>query len=280
VKIYNILLSIIIFLRSITKLVLIIILLFTLFIPFIILRLIKVKVYKDIPRYFHLLFLKILNIKIQLIGEIYTAKPGLLVSNHASWIDISILSSLTNISFIAKSEVSSWPIFGFLAKMQDTLFIERKSIKASKQKNEIKDILSKGKRLVLFPEGTSSDGNRVLNFKSSLFSVAECDSNIEDLYAIQAITICYKGLNGLPMSRSERPYLSWWGDMGLISHLWNMLSFKSADIIVIAHEPIDNKFNRKIISNIAWKQISCGLGLALSGRAKSLKQNDTLFEIL
>lgn len=279
-KIYNILLSIIIFLRSITKLVLIIILLFTLFIPFIILRLIKVKVYKDIPRYFHLLFLKILNIKIQLIGEIYTAKPGLLVSNHASWIDISILSSLTNISFIAKSEVSSWPIFGFLAKMQDTLFIERKSIKASKQKNEIKDILSKGKRLVLFPEGTSSDGNRVLNFKSSLFSVAECDSNIEDLYAIQAITICYKGLNGLPMSRSERPYLSWWGDMGLISHLWNMLSFKSADIIVIAHEPIDNKFNRKIISNIAWKQISCGLGLALSGRAKSLKQNDTLFEIL
>jgi 1-acyl-sn-glycerol-3-phosphate acyltransferase len=280
VKIYNILLSIIIFLRSITKLVLIIILLFTLFIPFIILRLIKVKVYKDIPRYFHLLFLKILNIKIQLIGEIYTAKPGLLVSNHASWIDISILSSLTNISFIAKSEVSSWPIFGFLAKMQDTLFIERKSIKASKQKNEIKDILSKGKRLVLFPEGTSSDGNRVLNFKSSLFSVAECDSNIEDVYAIQAITICYKGLNGLPMSRSERPYLSWWGDMGLISHLWNMLSFKSADIIVIAHEPIDNKFNRKIISNIAWKQISCGLGLALSGRAKSLKQNDTLFEIL
>ncbi len=279
-KIYNILLSIIIFLRSITKLVLIIILLFTLFIPFIILRLIKVKVYKDIPRYFHLLFLKILNIKIQLIGEIYTAKPGLLVSNHASWIDISILSSLTNISFIAKSEVSSWPIFGFLAKMQDTLFIERKSIKASKQKNEIKDILSKGKRLVLFPEGTSSDGNRVLNFKSSLFSVAECDSNIEDVYAIQAITICYKGLNGLPMSRSERPYLSWWGDMGLISHLWNMLSFKSADIIVIAHEPIDNKFNRKIISNIAWKQISCGLGLALSGRAKSLKQNDTLFEIL
>jgi len=244
------------------------------------LRLIKVKVYKDIPRYFHLLFLKILNIKIQLIGEIYTAKPGLLVSNHASWIDISILSSLTNISFIAKSEVSSWPIFGFLAKMQDTLFIERKSIKASKQKNEIKDILSKGKRLVLFPEGTSSDGNRVLNFKSSLFSVAECDSNIEDVYAIQAITICYKGLNGLPMSRSERPYLSWWGDMGLISHLWNMLSFKSADIIVIAHEPIDNKFNRKIISNIAWKQVSCGLGLALSGRAQSLKQNDTLFEIL
>ena len=279
-KIYNVLLSITIFLRSVTKLVLIIILLFTLFIPFIILRLIKVKVYKDIPRYFHLLFLKILNIKIQLIGEIYTAKPGLIVSNHASWIDISILSSLTNISFIAKSEVSSWPIFGFLAKMQDTLFIERKSIKASKQKNEIKDILSKGKRLVLFPEGTSSDGNRVLNFKSSLFSVAECDSNIEDVYAIQAITICYKGLNGLPMSRSERPYLSWWGDMGLISHLWNMLSFRSADIIVIAHEPIDNKFNRKIISNIAWKQVSYGLGLALSGRAQSLKQNDTLFEIL
>ena len=278
-KIFNILQFITIFLRSVTKLILICILLFILFIPFIIFRFFKIKIYKDIPRYFHLFFLRILNIKLQLVGEIYTAKPGLLVSNHASWIDISILSSLTNISFIAKSEVSRWPIFGFLAKMQDTLFIERKSIKASKQKNEIKNILSKGKRLVLFPEGTSSDGNRVLNFKSSLFSVAEYDPNIKDVYAIQAITICYKGLNGLPMSRSERPNLSWWGDMGLVGHLWNMLSFRSADIIVIAHEPIDNKFNRKTISNIAWKQVAFGLGLALSGRAQPLKQNDTLFEI-
>ena len=279
-KIFNSLQLIAVFLRSIIKLVLICSTLFVLFIPFIIFRLLNINFYRDIPRYFHLLFLRILNIKIKLVGEIYTNKPGLLVSNHASWIDISILSSLANISFIAKSEVAKWPLFGFLAKMQDTLFIERKAIKAIKQKNEIKTILSKGKRLVLFPEGTSSDGNRVLKFKSSLFSVAEKEPDVKDAYSIQAVTICYKGINGLPMSRSERPYLSWWGDMGLLGHLWKMLSFRSADIIVIAHQPIVDEINRKILSDIAWKQVAYGLGLAMSGRARPLKQNDTAFEVL
>ncbi|MAU28250.1 MAG: 1-acyl-sn-glycerol-3-phosphate acyltransferase [Pelagibacterales bacterium] len=254
--------------------------LFVLFIPFIICRLLNIGLYKSIPRYFHLIFLKILNIKIKLVGKIYTNKPGLIVSNHASWIDISILSSLTNISFIAKSEVAKWPLFGFLAKLQDTLFIERKPIKAKEQKNTIKSILLKGKRLVLFPEGTSSDGNRVLKFKSSLFSVAENNSNLQDSYVIQAVTICYKGINGLPMSRSERPHISWWGDMRLLNHLWNILSFGSFEIIVIAHEPIKHSFDRKVLSTIAWKQVSHGLGLAMSGRAKSLKYNERIFEIV
>ena len=69
-------------------------------------------------------------------GTLKTNKPGLLISNHASWIDISILSSLTNICFIAKSEVSGWPIVGFLARLQDTVFIERKINRVIKQKKE------------------------------------------------------------------------------------------------------------------------------------------------
>ena len=279
-KIFNILHYIAIIAKSIIKLLFIIINLFILFIPFIIFRLLNIGIYKSIPRYFHLIFLKILNIKIKLVGQIYTNKPGLIVSNHASWIDISILSSLTNISFIAKSEVANWPLFGFLAKMQDTLFIERNPLKAKEQKTSIKNILLKGKRLVLFPEGTSSDGNRVLKFKSSLFSVAENNANLRDSYAIQAVTICYKGINGLPMSRSERPHISWWGDMDLLNHLWNILSFGSFEIIVIAHEPIKHSFDRKVLSTIAWKQVSHGLGLAMSGRAKSLKYNERIFEIV
>ena len=279
-KIFNILHNIAIIVKSFIKLLFIIINLFILFIPFVILRLLNIGIYKSIPRYFHLIFLKILNIKIKLVGQIYTNKPGLIVSNHASWIDISILSSLTNISFIAKSEVAKWPLFGFLAKMQDTLFIERNPIKAKEQKAAIKNILLKGKRLVLFPEGTSSDGNRVLKFKSSLFSVAENNSNLQDSYVIQAVTICYKGINGLPMSRSERPHISWWGDMRLLNHLWNILSFGSFEIIEIAHEPIKHSFDRKVLSTIAWKQVSHGLGLAMSGRAKSLKYNERIFEIV
>ena len=197
-----------------------------------------------------------------------------------SLLALSIISSLVSLSC---NLISKACICLFLLFPHPEIIVEAaspKPIKAIEQKNIIKNILLKGKRLVLFPEGTSSDGNRVLKFKSSLFSVAENNTNKEDSYAIQAVTICYKGINGLPMLRSERPYISWWGDMGLLNHIWNILSFSSVEIIVIAHEPIQNSFDRKVLSTIAWKQVSHGLGLAMSGRAKSLKYNERIFEIV
>ena len=263
-----------IYLRILIRIVFIFVWLFFITIFLIILRPFNFSMYANIPRFFHIGFLKILNIKVNLVGKIHKERPGLLISNHASWLDIPILSSLTNISFIAKSEISKWPLFGFLAKLQDTVFVERRSIKAVKQKNEINNILLKGKRLVLFPEGTSSDGNRVLKFKSSLFSVAE--NNTEN-YLIQAVTVCYKGLNGLPMSRSERPLISWWGDMDLMNHLWNILKLNSVTILVIAHEPIEEVHDRKSLAKIAWEQVSQGMGLALSGKPRSLKRKESIF---
>ena len=276
-KIFNFFQYIFVYIRRVVRVILVSIWLFLLLIPFIILRFFNINISNNIPRYFHIGFLKFLNIKIKLIGKINTDKPGLLISNHASWIDISILSSLTNISFIAKSEVAKWPLFGFLARMQDTLFVERRSIKAAVQKEDIRNILLKGKRLVLFPEGTSSDGNRVLKFKSSLFSVAE---NNSENYLVQAVTICYKGINGLPMSRSERPYIAWWGDMNLMHHLWNILTFNRVDILVIAHQPIENISDRKILSELAWKQVSFGMGLALSGRPRALNYKESIFDLM
>ena len=275
-KIFNFIVYFFLFLRCLIKLLLVVTWLFLTLILLIILKPLKISLYKSLPRYFHIGFLKVLNIKVNLIGNIHKEKPGLLVSNHASWIDISILSSLTNISFIAKSEVSKWPLFGFLARLQDTIFVERRAMKAAKQKVEINNVLLKGKRLVLFPEGTSSDGNRVLKFKSSLFSVAENKKN----YLIQAVTICYKGVNGLPMSRSERPFIAWWGNMDLINHLWNILKLNNVDILVIAHQPLENVFDRKTISKLAWMQVSHGMGLALSGRPKSLNYNESIFEVV
>ena len=241
-------------------------------------KIIRFPISKNIPRYFHQGFLKILNINIHLTGVIRTEKPGLIVANHASWLDISILSSLTNISFIAKSEVSSWPLFGFLAKLQDTLFIERKIIKAGLQKEQIKKIISNGSRLVLFPEGTSSDGNRVLNFKSSLLSIVDSEKDSNN-FIIQPFTICYKKINGLPLSRSERPFIAWWGNMGLMGHLLNIIKLNKVDIIVIAHEPIENIYDRKLVTRLAWKQVSYGMGLALSGFPRALKNDEDVFKL-
>ena len=130
-----------IYLRILIRIVFICVWLLCITIFLIILRPFNFSIYANIPRFFHIGFLKIFNIKVNLVGKIHKERPGLLISNHASWLDIPILSSLTNISFIAKSEISKWPLFGFLAKLQDTVFVERRSIKAVKQKNEINNIL-------------------------------------------------------------------------------------------------------------------------------------------
>ena len=262
--------------RAVLRLVAVVLWFFTLFMIFIITRGLNLKIKDDMPRLFHYGFLKLLNVRVNLYGTLKRDKPGLIISNHASWLDISILSSLTNICFIAKSEVSNWPVIGFLAKLQDTLFIERKANRAAIQKNEIMNFLSRGKKLVLFPEGTSSDGNRVLSFKSSLFSIGETEKSKLGDYEFQAVTICYSGINGLPMSRSQRPNVAWWGNMNLFRHLWNLMSLSSIVITVTAHEPICKVDNRKTMSFTAWKQVSYGMGKALSGSPSPVEIKETV----
>ena len=274
-KVVNFLAQIFSLIRVLYRFLMIVLWFFLMFIIFVISKMLNLNIKNSMPRLFHQGFLKLLNVKVILHGTLKTNKPGLLISNHASWIDISILSSLTNICFIAKSEVSGWPIVGFLARLQDTVFIERKINRVIKQKKEILDFLSRGKKLVLFPEGTSSDGNRVLKFKSSLFSIGETEEGKLGGYEFQAVTICYSGLNELPMSRSQRPNVAWWGNMNLFNHLWNLFSLNAIKVTVTAHEPITNIENRKIMSQIAWKQISFGMGKALSGCPEPVSVKET-----
>jgi len=274
-RVVNLLAQIFSLIRVFYRLLMVVLWFFLMFITFVISKILNLNIKNSMPRLFHQGFLKLLNVKVILHGTLKTNKPGLLISNHASWIDISILSSLTNICFIAKSEVSGWPIVGFLARLQDTVFIERKINRVIKQKKEILDFLSRGKKLVLFPEGTSSDGNRVLRFKSSLFSIGETEEVKLGGYEFQAVTICYSGLNGLPMSRSQRPNVAWWGNMNLFNHLWNLFSLNGIKVTVTAHEPITNIENRKIMSQIAWRQISFGMGKALSGCPEPVSVKET-----
>ena len=274
-KVVNFLAQIFSLIRVLYRLLMVVLWFLLMFIIFVISKMLNLNIKNSMPRLFHQGFLKLLNVKVILHGTLKTNKPGLLISNHASWIDISILSSLTNICFIAKSEVSGWPIVGFLARLQDTVFIERKINRVIKQKKEILDFLSRGKKLVLFPEGTSSDGNRVLRFKSSLFSIGETEEGKLGGYEFQAVTICYSGLNGLPMSRSQRPNVAWWGNMNLFNHLWNLFGLNGIKVTVTAHEPITNIKNRKIMSQIAWRQISFGMGKALSGCPEPVTVKET-----
>ena len=155
-----------------------------------------------IPYFYHKICLRIFGIKIKTFGKVSINFPILLISNHASYLDIIILGSLFKTSFIAKKEISKWPLLGILAKLQNTIFIDRRVSSLKNQENQIIKHLNEKKNLVIFPEGTSSDGNRVLPFKSSLFNIFEI--NLNSKIFIQTMTIVYKKINGASLNRIDR----------------------------------------------------------------------------
>ncbi len=157
----------------------------------------------------------LLGIKINVHGEMVRGGPVLIAANHVSYLDILVLSALGEIAFIAKTQVGGWPIFGQGARVMRTIFVDRdRRQRAMHDRNQIQDRLRAGDALVLFPEGTSTDGNGVAPFKSSLLSVAEIDLSDREAKMgrpyrarVQPVSLAYTRLNGLPMGRRNRPAL-------------------------------------------------------------------------
>ena len=148
----------------------------------------------------------------------------LIVANHTGWLDIVIFSAVAPISFVAKSEVGSWPFFGTLARLQRTVFVERtRRSQTGEARDSISARLAQGDTLVLFPEGTSSDGNSVLPFKSALLGAAESVLADGHHVTVQPVSTAYTGSHGIPMGREARPLYAWYGDMELVPHLWEAL---------------------------------------------------------
>ena len=191
-----------------------------------------------IPRLYHRGNCWLLGLKVRRIGASPAAAPTLYVANHASYLDILVLSTLLDASFVAKAEVAGWPLFGVLAKSVNTIFVERRASRSGGQRDQMRTRLEEGRSLILFPEGTSSDGNRVLPFNSTFFSLAELSVNGTPL-SVQPISVAYTRYNHLPMSRRERPYLAWYGDMGLAGHLWDLLCRGPATVEVYFHAPLE-----------------------------------------
>ncbi len=170
-------------------------------------------------------------------------------------------------SFVAKSEVASWPFFGLLAKLQRTVFVDRRRSSAAKQRDAITERLSAGGRLVLFAEGTSNDGNRVLPFKSALFSVAE-RAEEGQILMLQAVSVAYTTLNGMPIGRGLRPFYAWYGDMSLGAHLWTFAGLGRTHIVITLHEPTPSHAwpTRRALARHMHADVAAGVAAALSGR--------------
>lgn len=128
---------------------------------------------RRLPRTWHRIVCYCLGIRVRVTGKLEDRRPLMLCSNHSSWLDIMVMSAVADVVFIAKIEVRDWPIFGTLAKLQKSVFVVREERrKSGHQANEIAGRMADGEIVVLFPEGTTSDGNRLLEVKSSLFGAA------------------------------------------------------------------------------------------------------------
>lgn len=188
---------------------------------------------------FHRGMLATLGIRVNIKGMPALERPLLIASNHSSWIDIFVLSSLMPLSFIAKSEVASWPVAGFLARLQRSVFIDRARRGAVGSKTgEIADRLNAGDVMVLFAEGTTSDGNGVLPFRSALFGAAQAALEGASTAMVQPVAIVYTDLQAIPLGHEGRPLLSWIGNEDLVPHLKRILAAGDFDVSVVFGQPI------------------------------------------
>lgn len=190
---------------------------------------------EKIPRFFHRGCCKIFRIKVETVGELTTHRPSLFVGNHISYLDVFVLGGLVPGYFIAKSEVAGWPVLGQLAKLQNTLFFERRSGRAAAQIEIMQQHLREQGNLILFPEGTSTYGTTVQPFKSSLFKAAEIDD--QDVQ-IQPITVSYTHCRGKPMTAEFRDFFAWYDTMPFGSHFVGALSAPPVRALISYGKPV------------------------------------------
>ena len=159
--------------------------------------------------------------------------PGAVVANHASWLDIFALNAVKRVYFVSKAEVAGWPGIGWLARATGTVFITRDPRQAKAQTAIFEARLKAGHKLLFFPEGTSTDGQRILPFKSTLFG-AFFAPDLKDILWVQPVTVIYHA------PRGEDPrFYAWWGEMEFGAHLLKVLAApRQGSVEVVYHPPL------------------------------------------
>jgi lyso-ornithine lipid O-acyltransferase len=194
------------------------------------------------PHWYHRQVCRLLGIRLHIEGAIERDKPVLVVANHSSWLDIPVLSAVAPVSFIAKKEVGGWPFVSQLARLQRSVFVDRtRRTAVAGTASQMAHRLSTGDALVLFAEGTSTDGNRVLPLRTSLFGAVMPGRNDElapSRAVVQTCAVVYGQLHGLPIDRAGRSLVGWYGDMEMGRHAWELLKAGPLDVSIRIGAPV------------------------------------------
>ncbi len=206
-------------------------------------------------------------LKVRVRGRPVGEGPVLYAANHVSYLDVPVLGGLLDAAFVAKAEVARWPVFGLFAKFHRTIFIERAATRASVENVAMRDRLAAGESVIIFPEGTSSDGQRVLPFKSALFEAAKPWRLGRDIW-IQPVSVAYpRYADGRPLTGGLEACYAWYGDTTLFDHLWRVFGLKGAVVEVTFHEPVRASAfpDRKALARHCEARVATGVRAAHRG---------------
>lgn len=219
-------------------------------------------------RLYHALNCRILGLSVRLVGQPAPHGPGqpvVFVANHSSWLDVLVLGSVLDAAFVAKAEVSTWPLIRTIARLGRTVFVSRRRSATGREANELAARLAEGASLILFPEGTTSDGARVLPFRSALFGAIDPNG---PAVTVQPVSIVYDRLNGLPLSRKLRFHFAWYGDMDIGRHAVRIATEPHGRVSVMFHPAIDVRAvaNRKALSDLTFAAVEAGAARLRTGQ--------------
>jgi 1-acyl-sn-glycerol-3-phosphate acyltransferase len=206
-----------------------------------------------VPLLFHRMLCAVLGVRRTVRGRPPAAgEQGLIIANHISWLDIPVVGARAPVAFIAKSEIEGWPVIGLLARLQRTIFIDRSRRGATADVSDTMSArLNAGESLVLFAEGTTGDGTRILPLRSALIGAVQ-QAMAQDPadtapngqrgkpgdIIVWPLAISYTGRRGLPAGRAGRAMLAWYGDTELAPHLAEILNGGPVDVTLTWGEPI------------------------------------------
>ncbi len=226
---------------------------------------------RRIPPFFARTICALLGLRFRFEGEDLGAKPRMIVSNHVSWSDILVLASRETPCFVAKSEVADWPLLGAFARAQDTIFVRRDNRADVPRVNAAMAMkMMEGEDVLLFGEGTSSDGEGVLSFKPSHFAAAR---DLLRLYpqvvavTVQPAAIAYTHAGGAKLDAAGRRRLAWFGDAELAPHIWLLLKNAPVDCVVRFGVPLSftKDSDRKAVASETERRVrELAEGLAVS----------------
>lgn len=196
---------------------------------------------------------KIFKIKVIIQGDssVFREKGNFVISNHLSYLDGVVLGSLMPLVYVSKSEVISWPLFGWMTQVAGTIFIDRKRrLKSVRYVQDIAERLKEKINVLVFPEGTSTNGEGILPFQSVFF-----EAPIIYGANILPLTIYYTKVNGESLSVLNRDKVFWYGQIKMTRHILQAIKLKNIEVEVIVHpkinaisHPADATF-RKSLSN-------------------------------